>query len=144
MYEFKFTGSSVLWQWRMMQNLKKAFICLFKIDMRNVINFDSSTWKYQKICTLMGCLWPKYMFKRKKYRWVMFDSTEYWWKIWRKTDLCFRKWHEEFGEISPEYLEASKLGLLWDLFIQSTKLISLKLTGELCVMTRNNDANFEE
>ena len=25
----------------------------------------------------------------------MFDSTEDWFKIWRKTDLCFPKWHED-------------------------------------------------
>ena len=48
--------------------------------------------KISKICTLMGCLWPKYiMFDLKKYRGVMFDGTEYWCKIWRKTDFCFSK-----------------------------------------------------
>ena len=36
------------------------------------------------------------MFELKKYRGVMFDGTEDWCKIWRKTDLCFLKWHEEF------------------------------------------------
>ena len=35
----------------------------------------------------------------KKYR-VMFDDTEDWWKIRRKTDLYFLKWHEEFGKFS--------------------------------------------
>ena len=30
----------------------------------------------------------------------MFDGTEYWFKIWRDTDLCFQKWHEEFGKFS--------------------------------------------
>ena len=35
--------------------------------------------KISKICTLMGCFWPKYiMFElKKKYRGVMFDGTEY-------------------------------------------------------------------
>ena len=28
----------------------------------------------------------------------MSDGTEYWCKIWRKSDLCFQKWHEEFGQ----------------------------------------------
>ena len=36
------------------------------------------------------------MFELKKYRGVMFDSNEDWCKIWRKTDLYFLKWHEEF------------------------------------------------
>ena len=51
--------------------------------------------KISKICTLMGCFWPKYiLFELKKCRGVTFVSTEYWYKIWRKTDLCFQKWHE--------------------------------------------------
>ena len=28
----------------------------------------------------------------------MFDCIEDWCKIWRRTDLCFLKWHEEFGK----------------------------------------------
>ena len=50
--------------------------------------------KISKICTLMSCFWPKYIvFQLKKYRGVMFDGIEDWCKIWRKTDLCFQKWH---------------------------------------------------
>ena len=65
--------------------------------------------KISKICTLMGCFWPKYiMFELKKYRRVMFDGTEDWCKIWRKTDLYFLKWHEEFGKFSPEHVRKSK------------------------------------
>ena len=48
------------------------------------------------------------MFELKKYRGVMFDITEYWCKIWSKTDLCFKKWHEGFGEFSPEHVWKSK------------------------------------
>ena len=36
-----------------------------------------------------------------------------------------------------------KLGLPLDPFIQSRKCMSLKLKGELCVMTMKNDAKFE-
>ena len=68
--------------------------------------------KISKICTLMGCFWPKcIMFEFRKYRGVMFDSSQGWYKIWKKTDLCFQKWHEEFGKFSPEHLKVSKLGL---------------------------------
>ena len=57
--------------------------------------------KVSKICTLMGSFWPKcIMFKLKRYRRVMFDGTEGWCKIWRKTDLCFQKWHEKLGKFS--------------------------------------------
>ena len=55
--------------------------------------------KISKICILMGCFWPKYIiFELKKYRGVMFEGTKDWCKIRRKTDLCFQKWHEEFGK----------------------------------------------
>ena len=46
--------------------------------------------KMSQICTLMGCFWPKNkMFELTKYRGVTFDSTQDWYKVWRKTDLCF-------------------------------------------------------
>ena len=45
------------------------------------------------------------MLKIRKYREVIFDNTEDWCKIWRKTDLRFQRWHEKFGKFSPVYLE---------------------------------------
>ena len=36
------------------------------------------------------------------------------------------------------------MGLWWGPFIQSRKCMSLKFTGEFCVMTMKNDAKFEE
>ena len=47
------------------------------------------------------------------------------------------------GTFSPEHTKLSKLGLSLDPFIQNRKCMSLKLTGELCVMTMKNDAKFE-
>ena len=38
----------------------------------------------------------------------------------------------------------SNLGVLWGTFIPSRKCMSLKFTGELCVMTMNKDAKFEK
>ena len=65
--------------------------------------------KTSNICILMCYFWPKHiMFELKKYRVVMFDGTEHWCKIWRKTDLCFQKWHEEFSKFSPEHVRKSK------------------------------------
>ena len=43
----------------------------------------------------------------------------------------------------PEHTKFSQLGLSLDPFTQSRKYASLKLKGELCVMTMNNDAKFE-
>ena len=65
--------------------------------------------KVSKIFTLMRSFWAKYiMFELKKYRAVIFDDIAEWWKIWRKTDWWFEKWHEKFGKFSPEHLEVSK------------------------------------
>ena len=63
-----------------------------------------------KILTLMGFFWIKYlMFELKEnYRGVMFDGSEYWWNMWRKTDLCFQKWHEEFSTFEPKQARNSK------------------------------------
>ena len=65
-------------------------------------------------------------------------------QIWKKTDLWFGKWHEEYGQFSPQQLKVSKLGLWWDSFVQSRKGMTLKFTEELCVMTMKNNAKFEE
>ena len=93
----------------------------------------------------MDCFWPKYiMFELWKYRGVMFDGIHYWYKVRRETDLCFQRWHEEFGKFSLEQLEVSKLVLLLTPFIESRKFMSLKFRGELCVMTMGNKAEFEE
>ena len=37
------------------------------------------------------------MFEPKKYRGIMCHNTGEWCKTWGETDLCFEKWHEEFG-----------------------------------------------
>ena len=72
----------------------------------------------------------------KVQRTSIFHDTRVWCKIWRKNDLRFGKWHEEFGKFSPVHKKVSKLGP----FIQSRKYMSFKLTGELYVMTTKNDA----
>ena len=74
----------------------------------------------------------------------MFDGTEYWCKIWRKTDFCFQKWHDEFGKSSPEDLKVSKFQLWLDSFIQSRTCMSLNFTGELFLTAMKIDAKLEE
>ena len=58
--------------------------------------------------------------------------------------MWFEKRLEKFGTFSPEHLKVLKLGLSWDLFVQSRKDMTLKFTEELCVMTMKNNAIFEE
>ena len=84
------------------------------------------------------------MFDLRKYRGVIFHDTEGWCKFWKRTDLWFPKWHEEHGKFPPEQLKVSKLRFWWDPLIQSRKIMSLKSTEEICVMTMKNDAKFEE
>ena len=101
--------------------------------------------KVSKICTFIGSYCATYLkFDLKRYSGVIFHENEDWCKIWRKTDLWFGKWDEEYGKFSPEHLKVSKLGVWSGRLIQSRKSINLKFTKELCVMTMKNDAKFEE
>ena len=81
--------------------------------------------KVSKSCTLINSYCAKYLlFELKNDRGVIFHDTEDWCKIWRKIELWFGKWHEEFGRFSLEHLKVSKMGLWWDPFIQSRKCMS--------------------
>ena len=117
---------------------EKLIFC-FKND-RNLVNFAPSTRSLKNLhfhwfllCKVFN-VWPK----------KIFHDNEEWCKIWRKTDLRFGKWHEEYAKFWPEHLKVSKLGLWWDLLIQSRKSMRLIFTEELCVITMKNDAKFEE
>ena len=65
------------------------------------------------------------MFELNKYRGVTFDGSEYWWKIWRKNDLCFQNMR------NLAHFHQSMFG-------------SGVFTGEFCVMKMKNDAKFED
>ena len=61
-------------------------------------------------------------------------------------EICtfWRKKIWQIWQISQEHLKVSKLGLWWDLFVQSRKGMTLKFGEELCVMAMKNNAKFEE
>ena len=108
----------MLWQWRILQNWHEEFK-----------KFWPEHTKISKICTLMGCFWPKYiMLELRKYRGVMFNGTQYWYKVWRKTDLSFQKWHEEYGKFLPESL---KVGTLMTSFCLKLKIFEVKICREV-------------
>ena len=70
---------------------QEELTCHFKVDIRNLANFDPSTRKSKKIFTLIGSFWAKYiLFELKKYRGVIFHKTEEGCKIWRGIDLLFQ------------------------------------------------------
>ena len=86
--------------------------------------------KVWKSCTLIGSYCAKYKILGLKTYWgVIFHDTEEPDKIWRKADLRFGKWHEEFGKFSPKHSKIKKMGFWWDPFTQSRKCRSLKLQG---------------
>ena len=100
----------------------EEWTCCFKTDIRNLINFDLSTWKSQKIFTLIGSFWATYiLFEVKKYRQVIFCKTEEGCKIWRGIDLLFQNWHEIFDKFWPEQSKVSKnftlIGSFWAKYI---------------------------
>ena len=95
----KFTESFVSWR-VIMQNLKGNWLVISKLAW-GFDKFWSKHTQASNICTLRGSFRRKYlMFELKTYKQVMFFGTKDWCKNWRKTDLCFPKWHEEFGKFS--------------------------------------------
>ena len=60
--------------------------------------------KISKICFLLGCLWLKYIiFHLKKSSKIISYGTGHCCKLWRISDFCFQKLHEDFdGILLPE------------------------------------------
>ena len=85
MYALKIYGELCVMTMKNDAKFGEKLPCRFKIDVRNLGNFDS---KLSKICTSVGSFW------------VMFDSTGDGCEIWRKANVCFQKWHEEFAKFS--------------------------------------------
>ena len=107
---------------------EEKLTCCFKNWYKKFDEFWLENLKISKMYTLMDCFWPNYIiFELKKYKGAIFWV---WYKIWRKTDLWFGKWHEEFGKFSPEHTKFSKFQLSLDLFLQSRKCTNLKPKGE--------------
>ena len=78
-------------------------------NLRGIWRILTRALKNLKNLHLNGLLLTKvYNVWAKKSRGIMFDSTEYWCKTWRKTYLCFQKWHEEFSKFSLEHVRKCK------------------------------------
>ena len=139
--------SSVSWDLTLLYFFSWNFIWFGQKESIKVQNFRLLTAyvKFHQACTLIcSFCWRYIKFQLKKYGGFMSHETEDWCKIWRKTDLWFRKRHDEFSKFLLEHLKLSKLGIWWDLYIQGRKCMSLKFTEELCFMTLKNDAKCEE
>ena len=87
-----------------------------------------------KLYTLMGWFWPKYiMFQLKRYRGIMFDCTQDWYKVWRKTGSCFQKLTWGIWQIFTRALESLQNGTLMVSFCLKLKMYELKIyRGVMC------------
>ena len=88
---------------------EEELTCRFKIDIRNLTNFDPSNQTFSKIFTLLDSFWQKYiMFELKKVQktyswchwWLMQNFKKYWlvlskmtWGIWQ----IFTDWKIEIS-----------------------------------------------
>ena len=113
-----------------MHHLRKQVKKNYNKQFTTVTTHKNVQWKMCKV----------FNFDLKKYRGVIFHDNEEWCEIWRKTDLWFGKWHEEYGKFSPEQLKVSKLAYWWDRLIQSRKSVSLKSTEKLSLVKKLTDA----
>ena len=127
----------------MVQNLKRNLFFVTKltriwwISIQALKSLKNLHFVWSLLCKIYN-VWSK------KVQRSIFHDTEESCKIWRKTDLWFGKWHEEFSKFSSEHLKMSKLVFSWDPFVQSRKCTSHKFTEELKVMTLKNDKKSEE
>ena len=120
----------------MVKNLKKNWFVVSK--MTRIWWIVIWALEILKNFSLIGSSCAKYITLDLKSRGVISHDTEEWCKVWRKTDLRFGKWHEEYGKFSPEHLKFSKLGLWCDPLIQGRKRVSLEFTEDLCVRMMKN------
>ena len=69
-----------------------------KNDVRNLVSFNASSGKSENLLfdvLLLSKLY--YVWAKEKFRSVIYHNIEERYKIGVGTNLCFEKWHEEFG-----------------------------------------------
>ena len=86
------------WNWKRIQNLERNRLVVSKFTqgISEILNWALESLKNIHFNGLflskVYIVWAKKM-QRNYLSWH--------WKTWRKTDLSFGKWHDEFGKISP-------------------------------------------
>ena len=94
----KIQRSYILWHWKVMQNLNKNWITVWKMT-GGIWQIFTGGLESFKIGTLMRSFYPKQkMYELKIYRWVICHGNEELCKIWRGIDLSFQNRHEGFNE----------------------------------------------
>ena len=128
----------------MMQNLKGSWLANSKL-----------TWRIWQILTqalenLKDLQFNGLLLTKVNNVWAKKVQRSYVWRHWKLMQNSKENWVVlpkmtwEISQIFTTALKSLKMGLLWDLFIQSRRCMSIKFTGELCVTTMKNDAKFEE
>ena len=101
----KVQRSYLSWQWRVMQNLKKNWLVIWKMTW-GIWQIFTRAIESLKIGTLMGSFNPKY--ERKIHRGVMCHDNEEWCKTWRGIDFSFQNWHWELINFDPSTYKSQK------------------------------------
>ena len=124
---------------------QEELTCQFKIDMRNLTQFDPAL-KNLKTLHFNGLLlnkvynvWAKKSVGELCLMALNSDAT-----FEGKLTCTFKNDMRNLANFHQSMLKVLKLGLWWDPIIQSRKCMSLKFTGEFFVMTMKNDTKFEE
>ena len=99
----KVSGELCVMTMKKMQNLKRNWLVQNWHEEFN--KFWPKHSKISKICTLMGCFWPKYiMLQLREYREAMFDDTQDWLKI-----------------LKENWFVVSKMTRIWWILIRALK-----------------------
>ena len=79
--------------------IEEELTCRFKIDMRNLINFYSSTQKSKKIALQLAPLTKVYnVWAKKSTGELCVMALKIDAKFKEKVTCAFKKWHEDFGK----------------------------------------------
>ena len=92
----------ISWQWRVMQNLKKNWLAVWKMTW-GIWQIFTRTLERVKNWYFHGILLPKVEHLwAKVYRGVMCNDNEEWWKIWRGTEIRSLKIGTLMGSFYPK------------------------------------------
>ena len=89
----KVQRSYLSWHWRVIQNLETNRLVVLKLTWGIWQNFTRALESVK-----IGIWWDPFVQSRK---FMSLKFNVWWhWRFWRKTDLCFQKWNEEFGKFA--------------------------------------------
>ena len=77
---------------------KGKLTCGLKNDIRNLVNFHGSSWKFENLHFDVFLLSKAYKVLLEKA--IIYHDTDEWCKVWRKTGSWLQKWHYKFGNFN--------------------------------------------